>query len=482
MKLIMESWRKFLKEDEVGKRLTVYRIGSSVGELSNRNAANLKGIIAFMDTECEDLKPAYCFPKGITITEYEIELTAPTVDYKCLRGGTSRNPFSMDGDKTPQCPAEAGVGVREGSGWGDLSYSFLEEGQGWKLVSVGKSIPIVDVPDNIGYIGWVEALEILEGLFSGGELNEGKYGKKQSVLNRESYSDMIKFSGASELFVPLGAGLMKRVFGDLPEDQTGYHITDLHGAYGLVDLQGSTKQVSVMTRGIRKEFIKDGITNKGGVVVELEGRVIASGAKDLFSIPEKGGRRNIMLKMLKSMLPPDAYRSLRDEILKVIEGAQDAIQLSFDQEKVGPDMYDDGEFEADQESWRQEGPLVWWYNILWKVDGKTKHQMIKYYLDSVEKIMVKYVEELREAILDEFKGSDKNYQAMGIYDENIMDKIRIKNVYLLDTYYRKRGMPGYPTDMELKQFISDMESEGVDLYKAKVQEIIDTVSGKLVAK
>jgi hypothetical protein len=108
--------------------------------------------------------------------------------------------------------------------------------------------------------------------------------------------------------------------------------------------------------------------------------------------------------------------------------------------------------------------------------------MIKYYLDSVEKIMVKYVEELREAILDEFKGSDKNYQTMGIYDENIMDKIRIKNVYLLDTYYRKRGMPGYPTDMELKQFISDMESEGVDLYKAKVQEIIDTVSGKLVAK
>ena len=133
-------------------------------------------------------------------------------------------------------------------------------------------------------------------------LAEGKYGKKQSVLNRESYSEMIRFSGYSDLFIPLGAKLMQRVFGDLPEDQTGYHITDLHGVYGLVDLQGSSKQVSVMTRGIRKEFIKDGITNKGGIVVELEGRVIASGAKDLFSIPEKGGRRNIMLKMLKSML------------------------------------------------------------------------------------------------------------------------------------------------------------------------------------
>jgi len=313
-------------------------------------------------------------------------------------------------------------------------------------------------------------------------LGEGKYGKRQSVLNRESYSDMIRFSGESELFVPLGAGLMKRVFGDLPEDQTGYHITDLHGVYGLVDLQGSTKQVSVMTRGIRKEFIKDGITNKGGIVVELEGRVIASGAKDLFSIPEKGGRRNIMLKMLKSMLSPDTHKAIEDEIVKVIEDAQSAVQLSFDQEKVGPDFYDDGEFEAEQESWRQKGPLIWWFNILWKVDGKTKHQMIKYYLDSVEKIMVKYVDELREAILDEFKGSEKNYQTMGVYDENIMDKIRIKNVYLLNTYHSKRGMPGFPAEMEFKQFISDMENEGIDLYKAKVQEIINTVSSKLGAK
>ena len=71
---------------------------------------------------------------------------------------------------------------------------------------------------------------------------------------------------------------------------------------------------------------------------------------------------------------------------------------------------------------------------------------------------------------------------MGIYDENIMDKIRIKNVYLLDEYYRKRGMPGYPAEMELKQFISDMEAEGIDLYKAKMKEIIDTVAGKLEAK
>ena len=159
MKLIMESWRKYVNEADVGEHLTVYRIGSSVGELSNRNAANLKGIIAFMDMECEDYKPQYCFPEGTTITEYEVELTAPIVDYKCLRGGGDMH------KNLSQCPAEAGVGVRKGSNWGDLSYSFLEDGQGWKLVSVGKSVPIADVPNDLTQLGWEEQVEVLQGLF-----------------------------------------------------------------------------------------------------------------------------------------------------------------------------------------------------------------------------------------------------------------------------------------------------------------------------
>ncbi len=295
-------------------------------------------------------------------------------------------------------------------------------------------------------------------------LDEGKYGKRQNVLNKESYSEMIAFQEKSDLFVPLGADLMQRVFGDLKQEQVGFHITNLNGVYGLIDLQGTTKAISVMTRGMNSKFIRDGITNKGGIVVELEGRVVASGGKDLFSIPEKGGRRNIMLKMLRTMIPRETYLSLRDDILAALQEFKD----------------------ADPKKYSSTDVLDYWY---WRVkdarrskDGAKLNKMIKFYLDNTEKIMVKYVDELRDAILTDLKGSDENYQTMGIYDENVMDKVRIKNVYLLDTYYSKRGMPGFPTEMELKQFISDMDAEGIDLYKAKAQEIIDTVVGKLGAK
>ena len=296
-------------------------------------------------------------------------------------------------------------------------------------------------------------------------LNEDKYGKSQQVLNRGSYSEMIQFKKPTDLFVPLGAKMMQRVFGDLEQEQIGFHITNLNGVYGLLDLRGTTKQVSVMTRGMNKKFIQQGITQKGGVVVELEGRVVASGGKDLFTIPEKGGRRNVGLEMLRNMLAPDTYEGLESDILAAI-----------------------AEYKSSSPQGQQpaKDPLEWWegeaIDAKREKNGAKLKEMITFYLDSVEKIMLKYVDDLRDAILTDFKSSGENYQRMGIYDENVMDKIKIKKVYLLNTYYKKRGMDGFPTDEEFKQLISDLDKEGIDLYSAKVGEILDKVATSLQAK
>ncbi|MBB82199.1 MAG: hypothetical protein CL931_00130 [Deltaproteobacteria bacterium] len=92
------------------------------------------------------------------------------------------------------------------------------------------------------------------------------------------------------------------------------------------------------------------------------------------------------------------------------------------------------------------------------------------------------MDDLRDAILTDIKSSPTNYERMGIYDENVMDKIQIKKVYLLNTYYKKRGMDGFPTDEEFEQLISDLDKEGIDLYSAKVGEILDKVATSLQAK
>ena len=305
-------------------------------------------------------------------------------------------------------------------------------------------------------------------------LADAKY-KNPKVSNKESYSDMIRFSGASELFIPLGASLMKRVFGDLPEDRVGFHITNMSGVYGLINLQGSTKQVSVMTRGMSGGTIAKGVTNKAGIVVELEGRIVAAAARDIFTIPSKGGRRNIPMKTIREIIPEEIADSIEEEILRAIRKAQDVIEPVWIEDE---DLYDPGELDQKEKEWRayMKDPIWWWYNVSRTVQGKTQSEMIKYYLDSVEAIMVKYADDLRKAILSPEKEDNERYRQRGVWDENVMDRLKVKAVYIHKDLYKKRGMAGYPTDEEFKKFISDMDSEGIDLYAAEPQEILDRVT------
>ena len=313
-------------------------------------------------------------------------------------------------------------------------------------------------------------------------LAEKKYGKTQNVVNRESYSELIMFTTPLDLFIPLGAKLLQRVYGELPENQTGYHITRMNGVYGLLDMQGTTKQVSAMTLGMQQKFIRDGIAGGGGFVVELEGRVVASAMQDLFSIPTKSGRRNVQMGMLKKLImDPSITDPMTNDILETIKAAQEIIQPSF--KEGAADLYDPGELEAQLEMEKgYNDPLPWWYTLARNADGKTLHKMIKYYLDSVEPIMVKYADALKDGMLSNLKLNSSSYKRMDMWDENVMDKIKVKNVYVLNTHYAKRGQPGYPSEEQFKQFISDMDREGVDLHSAKAQEIIDTVEKKIGAK
>ena len=106
-------------------------------------------------------------------------------------------------------------------------------------------------------------------------------------MNQESYGDMIEFGSALEMFIPLGSSILKRVVGDLPENVKGFHISNLEGAANLFNIEGTTKAISTFTRGAKPKFVRDGITGRGGVVTELEGRLITSSLKEMFFFRER---------------------------------------------------------------------------------------------------------------------------------------------------------------------------------------------------
>ena len=105
--------------------------------------------------------------------------------------------------------------------------------------------------------------------------------------------------------------------------------------------------------------------------------------------------------------------------------------------------------------------------------------MVKYYLDLAESVMKKHSEDIRDALLNPFKSSVSNYDAMDLYDENVMDKFKVKGVYFVDKYYKKRGMADFPTEEEFKDFISDMNKKGIEVMSGTAKELADMVNSSL---
>ena len=191
--------------------------------------------------------------------------------------------------------------------------------------------------------------------------------------------------------------------------------------------------------------------------------------KDIFSLPEKNGRRNILLGNLLGLIrDPSSSDPIVDDLINAM--------AEWTEKNAEPTVVPKGSKMYQPEVVRA------WNRARDDADGKMKHEMVKFYLDTTEAVMKKHSKTIEYALLNPFKSSVTNYTAMDIYDENVMDKIKVKNIYFLNTYYSKRGMVGHPDDEEFKEFIEEMKSRGIDVYKAKAKEIVDMIDNSLSDK
>jgi len=188
--------------------------------------------------------------------------------------------------------------------------------------------------------------------------------------------------------------------------------------------------------------------------------------KDVFSLPEKGGRRNILLAKVITLIgdnrkSPEIMLDLLSGIAKWTEANGSPViakkgSANYPTEVIG--------------AWRRN---------VQDADGKKKQEMVKYYLDLAESVMKKHSEDIKDALLNPFKSSVSNYDAMDLYDENVMDRFKVKKVYFVDKYYSKRGMVDFPTDEEFEEFISDMSKKGIEVMRGTAKEIADMVNSSL---
>ena len=92
-------------------------------------------------------------------------------------------------------------------------------------------------------------------------------------------------------YIPMSPKVMKQIMGDTPI--TVFHNLDSDSIKNkLSKVVGSKKSISSYTTDTEGHLLSGGgVQTSGGVVLEVEGKVLVAGTEDLASVPDESGRR-----------------------------------------------------------------------------------------------------------------------------------------------------------------------------------------------
>ena len=201
---------------------------------------------------------------------------------------------------------------------------------------------------------------------------------------------------ASMRKIPISAPIMKKVIGDI--DVSSFHITDIKNVSKIKSLVGKKKSISTFnTYGANASELKHGIgiKTKGGILLSLEGKLMASNAADIMSSPDETGRRWI------------ADYHLTD-IFDDVGAGEIGIETELDKNKIWKEKY----------SALSLGKIT-------ALTSKDKAEYIKLYIDAVTKLMIKH----KEAIKKEFGQAITDND--GFWNEMVVSQIKVKDALIL---------------------------------------------------
>ena len=206
--------------------------------------------------------------------------------------------------------------------------------------------------------------------------------------------------------IPIYPALMKKVIGDVPIES--FHITDWYRAKGIKNLIGKKKSLSTFTSLKRKSMqtLGSGIQTSGGIVLHLEGKLLAASWDDLGSVPDLQGRR---------WFHPDTFNKimgwkfdendLHEFVKKNISGWKDLWK-----------QYVDNYREKDDKKYP---PL----------DNKQKQQYIKGWIDGCEKFLLKHKSLIKKKFLEASQGRVKS-ERYG-WNELVIYDIKVKGALIV---------------------------------------------------
>ena len=258
------------------------------------------------------------------------------------------------------------------------------------------------------------------------------YLKEDAPAWQSSTSQKIfDFGQIQYMQIPLTSSTMEWIFQVQLPRATVFHVTNGIGLGKLKRLQNKKKSISAFFN-MDASTMEAGIQGGGGLVVELDANIIMSSKGDLMSMPDKTGRRWVELYNI------DPKEKMHAELEKML------IDLAI-------------KHDPKNKEYLKTSPEIGigvWYKLQsdFKDDGKKISLIIADYIDGVNAILKKHKKDIQDRVHGYYVrrgtiavkhpsgrmvGGDSEIKEWNVYDEQIVDKIKILKVHTFNTKTRE---------------------------------------------
>ena len=214
--------------------------------------------------------------------------------------------------------------------------------------------------------------------------------KLKDLLNEIAWKDDTLMLSARRK-IPISSSIMKKVIGDI--DVNSFHITDIKNVVKLKSLVGKKKSISTFNAyGAEASELKHGIgiQTRGGILVSVEGKLLASNVSDIMSQPDETGRR---------WVANSTFNKMFGDVL-----GSSAIESALNKNKTWKEKYSN--LSIDQ---------------IKSLDNKEKSEYIKIYIDTLTKMMIKNKNIIKKVFELAISRSDV------YWNEIVLSQIKVKD-------------------------------------------------------
>ena len=282
-------------------------------------------------------------------------------------------------------------------------------------------------------------------------------------------------SVANNMWMPLSGSIFDRA---LPKQvrATVFHVTRMSNFDQLYAIQNSRRSISTFANMDRGP-IAGGVQGGSGLVVEVEGNVLVAAKEDIFSIPEKSGRRMMAFNWFRGPWGSNDVVKMAKGLEKLLKTLVNKYGKSFDGKAP--------KGKGDWEKWEyMRGAYMKAKSKGDRSAGRAMQKIVKDYMDGVEKVFKQNAKQV-QAILTRYV---ENLKTDENWDEIVVDDFNIKKVWIItdsdelnpgqaDEFKETISLTRLPVetidsaDMEAHvKYIAQLSHDETPTYKATTQK------------